>query len=167
MGPIGCDSHLFIIYFYMIQKLNHKRIPISEQIRAVFQVSYPVEAALLKAVNFPTLHRSLNDFLNSETEFFGYWKEQELAAVIEVKREPASTHIQSLVVAPQFFRQGLASALLEFVLNSYHTSTFTVETGLANGPATDLYQRFLFKEVSQYDTEHGIRKIRFEKKITT
>jgi ribosomal protein S18 acetylase RimI-like enzyme len=105
--------------------------------------------------------------MHSETEFYGFLKEQELAAVIEVKREPTSTHIQSLVVDPRFFRQGIASALLVFVLNSYNTRTFTVETGLANAPATKLYKRFQFKEVSQYDTDHGIRKIRFEKKITT
>jgi len=151
----------------MIQKLDHKKTLISEQIHAVFQVSYPVEAKLLKAVYFPPLQRSLNNFLKSETEFFGYWKEQELVAVIEVKKEPRSTHIQSLVVAPRFFRQGIASALLVFVLDSYNTKTFTVETGLANDPATELYKRFLFKEVFQYDTEHGIRKIRLEKKIAT
>ncbi len=150
----------------MIQKLDHKNKSIAKQIRAVFQVSYPVEAALLKAVNFPPLQRSLNDFLNSENDFFGYWKEQELAAVVEVKRASTATHIQSLVVDPSFFRQGIASALLVFVLNNYHTKTFTVETGLANGPATELYKRFQFKEVSQYDTDQGIRKIRFEKKIS-
>lgn len=151
----------------MIQKLDHKKNSIAEQIRTVFQVSYRIEAALLKAVIFPPLQRSLNDFMHSETEFYGFWKGQELAAVIEVKKEPTSTHIQSLVVDPRFFRQGIASALLVFVLNSYNTRTFTVETGLANGPATKLYERFQFKEVSQYDTDHGIRKIRFEKKITT
>jgi ribosomal protein S18 acetylase RimI-like enzyme len=151
----------------MIQKLDHKNKLIAAQIRAVFQVSYRVEAALLKAVIFAPLQRSLKDFMHSETEFYGFLKEQELAAVIEVKREPTSTHIQSLVVDPRFFRQGIASALLVFVLNSYNTRTFTVETGLANAPATKLYKRFQFKEVSQYDTDHGIRKIRFEKKITT
>ncbi|NNE02984.1 MAG: GNAT family N-acetyltransferase [Eudoraea sp.] len=151
----------------MIQKLDHKKTVISEQIRAVFQISYAVEAELLKAVNFPPLQRSLNDFMNSDTAFFGYWKDQELAAVIEVKREPSSTHIQSLVVAPRFFRLGIGSALIKFVLNSYQTKTFTVETGLANGPATDLYKKFKFQEAYQYDTDHGIRKIRFQKELGT
>jgi hypothetical protein len=36
-----------------------------------------------------------------------------------------------------------------------------VETGLANGPATALYQAFGFKVVRQWDTDHGVRKIRF------
>jgi ribosomal protein S18 acetylase RimI-like enzyme len=38
----------------------------------------------------------------------------------------------------------------------------TVETGLDNKPAIALYESFGFKEVKQYDTDHGIRKIRFE-----
>ena len=65
----------------MIQKLDHKNKLIAAQIRAVFQVSYRVEAALLKAVIFPPLQRSLKDFMHSETEFYGFLKEQELAVL--------------------------------------------------------------------------------------
>ena len=55
--------------------------------------------------------------------------------------------------------------LVEFVLNSNDSKLFTVETGLDNEPATTLYKKFNFKEVKQWDTDHGIRKIRFERKI--
>jgi len=50
---------------------------------------------------------------------------------------------------------------VQFVLETYTTKTITVETGLANEPAKDLYYGFHFKKVREYDTTHGIRKIAF------
>ncbi|MCK5441841.1 MAG: GNAT family N-acetyltransferase [Maribacter sp.] len=149
----------------MKKKLDHTNTRIAKKIRAVFQASYTVEAQLLKATNFPPLQRSLESFIKSENAFLGYLKNGELAGVIEVDTKGAITHIQSLVVHPQFFRQGIAQSLLEFVLSAYDSALFTVETGLENSPATQLYQKFGFTEVKQWDTDHGVRKIRFEKRI--
>ena len=73
--------------------------------------------------------------------------------------------INSLVVNPKFFRRGIARKLIEFVFNTFDSNLFVVETGLANGPATKLYKKFGFIEVKQWDTDHGIRKIKFEKRI--
>jgi len=44
----------------------------------------------------------------------------------------------------------------------FSSKVFTVETGLENIPASKLYTSFHFKEVKQWDTDHGVRKIRFE-----
>ncbi len=85
---------------------------------------------------------------------------------MEIDASANSIHIQSLVVHPDFFRQGVASAMLHYVLRNYNSTIFTVETGLDNGPATELYLKFGFREVLQYDTDHGVRKIRFKKEMT-
>ncbi|WP_306424023.1 GNAT family N-acetyltransferase [Patiriisocius marinus] len=76
------------------------------------------------------------------------------------------THINSLVVDPRFFRQGIAKKMMEFVFETFDSKLFIVETGLENGPATQLYKKFGFKEVKQWDTDHGIRKIKFERRFT-
>jgi ribosomal protein S18 acetylase RimI-like enzyme len=149
----------------MIEKLLNKEIDISNKIRSVFQVSYAVEAKLLNATDFPPLKRSLESYLKSDNEFFGYLKNKELAGVIEINHNKDFTHIQSLVVNPKFFRQGIARKLMEFVLDSFDSKLFVVETGVENGPATELYRKFDFIEVKQWDTNHGVRKIKFEKKI--
>uniref|UniRef100_UPI00404A3C07 GNAT family N-acetyltransferase n=1 Tax=Flavobacterium sp. TaxID=239 RepID=UPI00404A3C07 len=146
----------------MIEKLQNKDIKIAEKIRAVFQVSYKVEAKLLEALDFPPLKRPIEDYVNCENAFFGYFKDKELAAVIEIIHNNDYTHIRSLVVDPQFFRQGIASKLMAFTLNRFDSSLFIVETGLANGPATDLYKKFNFQIVKEWDTEYGIRKIKME-----
>ena len=149
----------------MIERLKNNDLEISKKIRSVFQLSYKVEANLLNATDFPPLKRSLENYLNSNTVFFGYLKNQELAGVIEIEHNDNFTHINSLVVDPGFFMQGIARKLMEYVINTFDSKLFVVETGLKNGPATELYKKFDFKEVKQWNTDHGIRKIKFELRI--
>jgi ribosomal protein S18 acetylase RimI-like enzyme len=87
-----------------------------------------------------------------------------LAAVVEIDTNNNYILIRSLVVHPDFFRQGIAGKLLTFVFETFQSNLFVVETGLENGPATELYEKFGFVEVHQWDTNHGIRKIKFEKR---
>lgn len=149
----------------MIERLQNNDIEISKKIHSVFQASYKIEAKLLNATDFPPLKRSLENYVNSSTEFFGYFKDQELAGVIEIEHNNNFTDINSLVVDPNFFRQGIARKLMEFVFNTFDSDLFVVETGLENGPATKLYKNFGFKEVKQWDTDSGVRKIKFERRI--
>lgn len=151
----------------MIEKLQNNKIEIVHQIHSVFQLSYAVEAKLLNATDFPPLKRPLESYLKSDTMFFGYLENKELAGVIEIEYNNNYTDINSLVVHPTFFRRGIARKLLEFVFNTFDSKLFIVETGVDNGPATELYKKFGFKEVKQWNTDHGIRKIKFERKIKT
>ena len=147
----------------MIQKLNHKDPQQTQNIYQVFQDSYAVEAKILKAVDFPPLKRTTEQFVEADTCFYGYKIKHILAAVIELDSKDQSIHIQSLVVDPQYFRQGIAGKLLDFVFENFTAKLFTIETGVDNIPAVKLYKKYGFVETKQYDTNHGIRKIRFEK----
>ncbi len=147
----------------MIKKLNLQDQELTIETRKVFQASYAIEAEILKAVDFPPLKRTLMEYSETETDFYGYYTQHTLSAVVEIKIDDDSIHIQSLVVDPQFFRLGIAGKLLDYVFAHFTTDVFTVETGLDNLPAVRLYKKFGFVESKQYDTDHGIRKIRFEK----
>jgi ribosomal protein S18 acetylase RimI-like enzyme len=52
---------------------------------------------------------------------------------------------------------------VQFVFDEFDAELFVVETGVDNGPAIELYEKLGFQEVGQWDTEIGIRKVKFEK----
>ena len=149
----------------MIIKINNKRNKIAKEILDIFQASYAVEAEMLKAIDFPPLKRTISQFLNSNSEFYAYYITKNIAGVIEIENNHDITHIQSLVVYPKYFRNGIGSKLVQFILNTYKSRIFTVETGLDNHPAIKLYKSFDFEEQDQWDTNHGVRKVKFEKRI--
>ena len=147
----------------MIIKIKNKEKEIANKIRDVFQASYAVEAKLLKAVDFPPLKRTLSQFINSNSEFYAYYQSNDIIGVVEVKNYQDLTHIQSLVVHPEHFRKGIGRKLVQFILDKYITRIFTVETGLENHPAIKLYENFNFEEEKKWDTNHGVKKVRFKK----
>jgi ribosomal protein S18 acetylase RimI-like enzyme len=147
----------------MIIKINNKENKIAEEIRAIFQVSYAVEAKMLKAIDFPPLKRTVSQFIDSNSEFYAYYMKQNIAGLIEISSNQSITHIQSLVVYPKYFRQGIGKKLVMFVLDTYTSTDFTVETGIDNHPAIKLYISLGFEEQNQWDTDHGVRKVRFKK----
>ena len=146
----------------MIKKLDHTNQAIATKMRIVFQESYAIEAKLLNAINFPPLQRPLQSYIESTTTFFGYHIKDEIVGIIEVSPKEKTTHINSLVVSPHFFRQGIGRELMNYILQKFSSKVVTVETGLENIPASKLYTSFHFKEVKQWDTDHGVRKIRFK-----
>jgi len=146
----------------MIKKLDHTNLAIATKMHIVFQESYAIEAKLLNAINFPPLQRPLQSYIESTTTFFGYHIKDEIVGIIEVSPKEKTTHINSLVVSPHFFRQGIGRNLIDYTLQNFSSKIFTVETGLENIPASKLYTSFHFKEVKQWDTDHGVRKIRFK-----
>ena len=68
----------------MIKRLEHTDLEMAKKIRSIFQMSYKVEAKLLKAIDFPPLKRPLKDFTISKTIFFGHYTGEHLSGVIEI-----------------------------------------------------------------------------------
>jgi len=147
----------------MIKKLNHKDKETATKIYLVFQASYKIEAELLqvKLDEFPPLKRKVGRFQDSTTNFYGFFKDSEIAAVIEIDFLNNTTDICSLVVHPLHFRQGIAKKLLDFAVKLYNSESVIVETGFANKPAITLYQNFGFVLQGKYMTLIGIEKVKF------
>lgn len=145
----------------MIKLLDHHDQSIARQIYQVFQVSYAVEAVLLGHPDFPPLKRTVQDIMNSPTLFYGYWKENVLVAAMEIKKNKHFTHVQSLTVDPDYFRQGIGYELLDFAQRTHPSELITVETGLGNTPAICFYENFGFIKQKTWMTDVGIEKIAF------
>jgi ribosomal protein S18 acetylase RimI-like enzyme len=145
----------------MIKPLAHTNPLMAQLIHQIFQVSYAIEADLLGSKNFPPLQRTINDIQQSTTAFYGYYTNDKLTGVIEIRSDQIKTHICSLTVDPNYFRQGIAVTLLEFALRSYPSALYTVETGLGNAPAVTLYENFGFIRQKTFMTDAGIEKVAF------
>lgn len=139
--------------------LNHKDGCISKEIYTIFQNSYQKEADLIGIKNFPPLQRTKQNIQESNTQFWGLRQSEQLAAVVETSCIQRQLDIHSLVVNPSFFRQGLASYLLQFILKNSNWTTAIVETAVANQPAIKLYQKLGFIERKRWIPTHGIPKI--------
>ncbi|MEL6535193.1 MAG: GNAT family N-acetyltransferase, partial [Bacteroidota bacterium] len=120
-----------------------------------------VEAEVLGAQDFPPLRRPISGYQNTGTEFFGVRFKEELAGAIELSISAQHGYIDSLVIHPNYFRQGIARRLMEFVFQEFEMPVWYVETGVENGPATALYLGFDFVEVERWDTDFGVEKVKF------
>ncbi len=118
---------------------------------------------MLNLDNFPPLKRTVDDLLTSDTEFYAFWGNNKIVALVEIKNDSECTDIQSLVVHPKYFRQGLGIQLISFILDSPDSEIFTVETGLENKPAIRLYEKLGFQEVEQWKTTSGVKIVKFKK----
>lgn len=143
----------------MIIKLDNTNEKVANQIFTVFQNSYQVEAQLIGVREFPPLLRTATNIAHSSTTFYGYYQDNSLAAVIEVAKENTHFNIDSLTVDPSFFRKGIGSKLIDFVLANNKDSKTTVETAVVNIPAIKLYQKHGFVEFKRWIPSHGIEKL--------
>lgn len=153
----------------MITILSHREKHIANEIHAVFQASYKIEAQLIGVVDFPPLSRSAMDISKSSTKFLGYCEETKLAAVLEFELLESDVlesdvlvnvlDIHSLTVAPDHFRKGIANKLISYVLTTYDFDRAIVETAAANKPAIRLYEKQDFIAFKTWTPAHGIEKI--------
>jgi ribosomal protein S18 acetylase RimI-like enzyme len=146
----------------MIEKVNHKREEVAEQLYTIWQASYLVEKEMIGAEVFPPLDRLVHDFQGAENVFYAYVINHEFTGVIEVAQIEDYIHLQSLVVHPAHFKKGIATVLIKHVMETHTSAKYSVETGYENVPAKRLYESFEFRETKVYDTDYGVKKIRFE-----
>ena len=143
----------------MIVKLEHRNEKISQHIFTLFQSAYKVEADLIGVKNFPPLLRDSTNIQQSKTVFYGFYDKESLAAVIEIEILDKQLSIDSLTVGPQYFRKGIASKLINYVVQLKNFINVTVETAVANAPAIKLYQQHGFVEFKKWTPDHGIPKV--------
>ena len=145
----------------MIKKVKNYKDNVCIRIHNLFQSSYNIEAKLLKVNNFPPLSRTIEDIKNSDNIFYAFLVEKSFVSIAEIKINKKYTHIQSLVVHPNFFRKGLASKMILFIISTFKSNLFIVETGVDNYPARNLYEKYGFVEKKRWLTDHGVIKIQY------
>lgn len=149
----------------MIKLLDNKNIKIAEQIMKLQKESYSVEAELIGYMQIPPLLELLEDILNSEEKFYGYFVEHDLGGIISYTIEKGILDICKVAVHPDFFKRGIATQLIRLVEQTEGIKSIIVSTGLKNEPAVKLYTSLGFVETNVCEVEQGLLIINFEKKL--
>ena len=137
---------------FRVVPLDHRSVSTAQQIHAVQMLAYAREAALLGAVYFPPLTRTVQDVGSSDEHFLGAFARDELvgAASVWPDEDGVGLNIASLVVVPSRQRQGAGTSLIGAVVALYGSGELTVQTGVKNLPALRLYARHGFIEVRRW-----------------
>ena len=126
----------------MIKLLDHKNASISKAVLSISLQAYQIEAEQIGASDFPPLSEKVGDIKNSPNLFYGFVEDGQIVGVQEIEREDNGWLIARLVVAPRFFRQGIASKLVAHAVNNFQPCR--VSTAVNNFPAIALYERLGF-----------------------
>ncbi|MBA4603124.1 GNAT family N-acetyltransferase [Thermoactinomyces mirandus] len=135
------------------------------QILSTQQAAYQVEAELIQAYNIPTLNETIESIRNCKETFIGIYEKEQLAGFLSYIQDPNQITICRLAVHPSFFRQGIASRLLNRVLNIAGITRWKVTTGKGNIPAIRCYEKHGFQLVEEIMTKEGIPIVRMLKKV--
>lgn len=144
----------------MLRLLDQRQAEIARKIQQISVAAYQIEADLLRARDFPPLRRGVSEIQAAESVFWGCFVGEELAGVTELELDGAGkVNIASLVVHPDFFRQGIATRLIEHVVGGSPSLAITVSTGALNEPAILLYKKLGFQETAHWSTDCGIAMV--------
>jgi len=143
-----------------IHRLDQADASISQDIWALFQRAYRIEAEIIGVEDFPPLNRTLENIQITKSTFTGLFAGATLTAVSETQTDDNCLSIDGFVVDPQFFRKGFGSQLLQTILDESHCNVAFVETAAANEPAVRFYRRFDFREIDRWKTAEGTQLVK-------
>ncbi|KGX92884.1 acetyltransferase [Pontibacillus halophilus JSM 076056 = DSM 19796] len=149
----------------MIQPLCTSDQSVCERIINLQLPAYEVEAELLGFKDIPPLNESAEDIQDSEELYYGYHVEGHLVGFVSIEDDETAgvLDITRLVVHPTYFRTGIGTTLLQYVLGLHNNQTkVRVMTGKMNIPAIALYEKFGFKAYEEIEVAPNVLLISME-----
>jgi ribosomal protein S18 acetylase RimI-like enzyme len=137
--------------------LDHTAPRVAGAIHALMMAAYRVEAGILDIKDFLPLRRTPAQIAGTTGRFVGIAVAGTLAAVAELEAgNSGGVHISTLVVDPEYFRRGLARAIVEDVIRIHPYDDVTVSTAAGNQPALLLYAAAGLHVRDRWTTDDGI-----------
>lgn len=137
---------------------------VAEAVHAVGLRSYAVEAEIIAFDGIPALHESLVEMRAEPLRWLGINDSATglpVAFIAYAIEGDGTVDIDRLCVDPDWFRKGLARALLTHLLAEHPTADVIVSTGAANVPAVTLYTRAGFTPTGTSSPAPGLEMAHF------
>ncbi|CAI6080275.1 GNAT family N-acetyltransferase [Cohnella sp. JJ-181] len=131
--------------------------------------AYRIEAELIGVPDLPPLHDTIESLQASEETFWGYMDDGELAGAIAAERaKDGSGVISRMMVHPDYFRRGIAGALIAHMMQAWpEVSVWEVTAEARNLPAIALYERHGFAAEETFHPREDITMITMRRPPTT
>ena len=140
----------------MIQKINLNHPGTLNSLYELQLKSYLVEARIVKSKMLPPLLEKKEDLLASDEVFWAIVSAKKIMGAVSVFEDVDFVQICRLFIDPDYFRQGLAKQLLEYVFTQFPNRKIIVSTGSLNEPACLLYESLGFSILERINTEIGV-----------
>lgn len=146
----------------MIAPLSLEDADIVEQLWLLKHTAYRLEAIAIGLQEYPPLPDTFDSIRNSDQHYYGWFDESgELKGAIALSlANPDTIEITRIMVHITQLRQGIGSALLQHVLQTYPHKSFEVTAGVRNVPAISLYTSFGFIEEYSYYVQSDVELAR-------
>jgi ribosomal protein S18 acetylase RimI-like enzyme len=150
----------------MIRQLDLNNDTEVVRILEIQQAAYQVEAELIGFDEIPPLFDTPELLRESHETFYGCFVDGTLAGIIATEYETEVLVISRLGVHPDYFRRGVATALLNYVETLPSSARcLRVSTGTINAPARQLYERHGFIKIGEHQIAIGVTMTDYEKWI--
>ncbi len=132
----------------MIMKIRDLDSDYGQQLFKLQKEAYKVEADMIDFADIPPLLETYEQFIHCHETFLCYLKGDELVGALSFSKENRQMLICRMIVHPDYFRQGIADALLLALQLQGDWEKISVSTGKMNLPARNLYEKngFTHKE---------------------
>ncbi|OKP67958.1 histone acetyltransferase [Paenibacillus sp. P3E] len=128
--------------------------------------AYRLEAEIIGFHEIPPLMETRDMLSRSEELFYGSFDDHGdlMGAVAVLEESPGKLTVTRMMVNPDFFRQGVAGKLLEYIFDLYQDmEQFIVSTGKLNVPAVTLYTKHGFIPAGVEEVAPGVELIEFHR----
>ncbi|MBT2669665.1 GNAT family N-acetyltransferase [Streptomyces sp. ISL-14] len=148
----------------MIMKIRDLDSDYGQQLFKLQKEAYKVEADIIGFADIPPLLETYEQFIHCHETFLCYLKGDALAGAISFSKENGQMLICRMVVHPDYFRQGIANALLHALQLQGDWEKISVSTGKMNLPARNLYEKNGFTHKADIEASPHFFISIFEKK---
>lgn len=132
----------------------------ARQVLALQRAAYRVEADLIGFEGIPPLNETLDELVAQPLTWIGVREGDAVIAALGYTVDGSHCDIDRLVVAPEHFGRGLATAL---VTSLFAYPRITVSTGTANLPARRLYEKHGFRVTGEREIDSGVTVTQYER----